>query len=127
MDPNLTAQLQQLLAAMLSNVQDGATWAKGQIPLLVQEKIAFGRAWELALLVLLLALLIGMWRGAYPAWKTHDFEDEVSSGMVGIFLVALPTLLLIIFSIEQVHDVLLVWFAPRLYIVEWLVGMTKSK
>lgn len=48
MDPELLKQLQQLLAQLLANAQDAAAWAKGEIPLLVQEKIAFGRAWETA-------------------------------------------------------------------------------
>ena len=43
MDPKLTEQLQQTLAALLANAQDAAAWTKGQIPLLVQDNIFIGR------------------------------------------------------------------------------------
>lgn len=124
MDPELTKQLQQLLAALLANAQDAATWAKAELPLLVKEKIAFGRAWDSALLVVLLLVSIFVVK-AWNRWSAYEANDVFNKGALAIPM-GIATVLWLGMCVAQLHDVLLVWFAPRLYIVEWLIGMLKS-
>lgn len=122
MDPELLKQLQQLLAQLLANAQDAAAWAKGEIPLLVQEKIAFGRAWETALLVAALGWTIFAVTKIVPwARKTSDDTDGLTWLIAGVAIVVGAGC-----SAVQIHDALLVWFAPRLYIVEWLFDLVHS-
>lgn len=80
MDPELLKQLQQLLAQLLANAQDAAAWAKGEIPLLVQEKIAFGRAWETALLVAALGWTIFAVTKIVPWARKHQMTPMDSLG-----------------------------------------------
>jgi hypothetical protein len=51
MNEELQKQLAEMLAALMRVAQDGSAWAQGQIPMLVQEKILYGRvsmtAWML--------------------------------------------------------------------------------
>lgn len=135
-------ELQKQLAAMLANLatvaQQGAAFAADQIPPLVQEKIALGRTeatfWFAAAAILSVASVY--WMARLRRWaEPHKAEcdEKAKTGhyhvdrdgyqmplffghVVGILLAVLPL-------IATVHDLLLVWFAPRLYIVEWLRSM----
>lgn len=124
MDPALKAQLEQLLAALLQNAQDAAAWTKEEIPLLVREKIAFGRAWETVMLLLMLVGLYFMSR-VWQFWKTYEFDDDENRGTAA-FGLGVGSVILIGLTIEQLKDVMQVWFAPRLYIVDWLLEMVKT-
>lgn len=64
MDPKLTEQLQQMLTGLLASAQDASVWAKGQIPLLVQEKILFGRVWNTGLTILCAVVAVIAFRAA---------------------------------------------------------------
>jgi hypothetical protein len=131
MDPELQKQLNEMLKALLANAQDAATWAKAEIPLLVREKIAFGRAWETAQFVVLLGLLAVVWRIVYPHWKAYDFKtgrrpsDDTKEMTFTFFLVA-PSVVIGICAYFAAQHMFLVWFAPRLYIVQWLLEMVKT-
>lgn len=119
-------ELQKQLAMMLSNLQGAATtatqWGAAQIPPLVAEKIAFGRVWEtwstLGCLIVALVGLMLLFKWAIPLQKKNEYTDPgpifacVGSGVLafGAFIGFLTNL----------YPCLLVWFAPRLYIVEWL-------
>jgi len=124
-DPELQKQLAELLRALLANAQDAATWAKAEIPLLVQEKIAFGRAWETTGLVLFLVGVGGL-ALAWRKWNAHQFDDDDDKVGVAVAL-TFASIVMGTFTGSQLHDTLLVWFAPRLYILEWLIGMVKKQ
>lgn len=122
MNEELQKQLAALLAQLMTAANDAAKFAGDQIPPLIQEKIAFGRAWETITLAM---VIVGLAVGGYwlkRFWKfardTPD-DDWVSGAMFSTlgFLIAVGV------CIDRMHQTLLVWFAPRLYIVEWLKGM----
>jgi hypothetical protein len=122
MDPALKTQLEQLLAGLLKNTQDAASWAKAELPLLIKEKIAFGRAFDTTILVLSVAacyyLIPRMWRA------THKFVDgdTVIFGTAGC---GVASVMLVGLTLFTLRNTLLVWFAPRLYIVEWLISLIR--
>jgi uncharacterized membrane protein len=126
MDPELTKQLQQLLAALLANAQDAATWAKAELPLLVQEKVAFGRAWNTTILAISVVLGIVVYH-AYTRWKLHKFRDDDNKWAACTFGVIAPAFVVGIIFLVSLRWTLLAWFAPRLYILEWLIDMIRYK
>jgi hypothetical protein len=131
MDPKLSEQLQQMLAALLKNAQDAAAWASGQVPLLVQEKITLGRAEE-SLYMGAALLVTGL--GAVALYKIWVFRNRcVAAGQelegditVGAFIgTAIFAIIGVLPPLSMMHSFLMVWFAPRLYIVEWLASQVK--
>jgi len=113
----MNEQLQKQLAELLAKAQDAAMWAGSQIPPLVQEKIVFGRAWETLCLVLLIVGVVISYR--ITRWGVEsDNEASFFGGFAGIAMAGV--------AIAQTHAVLMVWFAPRLYIVEWLRSMIQK-
>lgn len=125
MNDELQKQLAILLSGLMNVANDAAKFAGDQIPPLVQEKIVFGRAWETTLLALMVALscvLLYQVRKWFQ-WASED-EDSPAPILLSIFG-TFGVLAGVVFSIVQCREVLLVWFAPRLYLVEWLKGMIK--
>lgn len=125
MNEELQKQLAALLAGLLHVAGDAAKFAGDQIPPLVQEKIIFGRVDETLQLVLVVAVCIVsivLCTRCVRRLIAGKFDDEFGwvFGTVGTGAVALFTLFA---SAMQLEMVLMVWFAPRLYIVEWLKGM----
>lgn len=132
MDATLKEQLQELLATLLRNAQDAAAWAKGEIPALVREKVALGRVEEsfymgACLLITLTVLIVSIrffrrcqvWAAAAASEDTDETWLVYAFGQLVLLLIG------IVPPLAQVHSFLLVWIAPRLYIVEWLQGMVK--
>jgi hypothetical protein len=126
MDPELQKQLQQLLATLLANAQDAATWAKGEIPLLVKEKIAFGRAWDTTFFVLCVLGLITMYRWPLRHWRAYKFNDKDNKWMAMVLFIMSPSCVLGLLALVSLYHTLLVWFAPRLYIVNWLFDLIRE-
>lgn len=123
MDPKLTEQLQQTLAALLANAQDASAWAKGQVPLLVQEKILFGRINETVQFLLCLGVFVAcvvVARRCISALQ-DDPSDEIGYA-IGIAASSLAGCALMFAGAVQCQMMLMAWFAPRLYIVEWLMA-----
>lgn len=125
MNPKLTEQLQQTLAALLANAQDAAAWTKGQIPSLVQEKILFGRVNETVQLVLCgvaLYFAVKCCRICLAKAQECGYGDDPVGWVLGTAAMGAASGVLIVAGFSQVQTVLMVWFAPRLYIVEWLMA-----
>jgi len=132
MDPKLNEQLQQLLSSLLQNAQDAASWAKGQVPILIQEKIALSRVEEsiymlisFLLVALAIVLIRKLWAWSAKECKRNAYEADsyVLGALVGtavIFLIGIIAPLVL-----NLHGFLSVWIAPRLYIIEWLMSLKK--
>jgi len=117
---DLQKQLAAFLQSLLEATGDVKQFAADQIPPLVQEKIMLGRVEEV---IWLLASSLLMYVG-YRLIKFGNAEhwDDSSCFIAGVggvlaFVVG-PFLWL-----YSLHYVIEAWFAPRLYIVEWLQSM----
>lgn len=128
MNPDLQKQLAELLAKLMAATEQGAEWAAGQIPPLVAEKILFGRVWETSLLLLLLLALLLASRVGFPFLikGSRDWQgDGEEFAWVGLFVLSAASVAAVISAIHAFKAALLVWFAPRLYVVEWLKGLVQ--
>ncbi len=127
MNEELQKQLAELLASLMNVAKDGAQWAKGEIPLLVQEKIALGRFEES---IYFFAPAIG---ACVLAWllvkKIGPLEIKAEPDIPPLFSMifgGIATVMLVVGAGAGFHDFAMVWFAPRLYIVEWLTSLVKA-
>lgn len=127
MSKELQDQLAHMLSSLLDTANTATAWTKGQLPLLIAEKVRFGVI-ENALWAVVAAVVFAVAvKVAYAGWKEQkeapDYHDDgiptmviggVASGVSGLFM---------LFS---VRDALLAYYAPRLYIIEWLTALAKS-
>lgn len=133
MNEELQKQLAALLASLMNVASDGAKWAGSQIPPLVQEKILYGRISHTAWAVL---FAVVAWQAArvtamFYRQACADRADRASKGFDphiwpdrpgGLPSIGCGALVFIAscLAVLNLNDALLAWFAPRLYIVEWL-------
>lgn len=135
MDPELKKQLLEMLQHLLSSIEKGATFVTDQIPPLVQEKIALGRIeetlWISVYLISLFAIplfLVNSVKHFQLATKAELNSSEETRGIVFGLANAAGVVICFFNAIQlffNMHNFLLVWFAPRIYIVEWLKEMVK--
>lgn len=128
MNEQLQAQLAEYLKAIATAAQSGAGFVMEQAPLVVQEKIAYGRALETTTFALLLIVAacwyrIARWGIAKAAADKHfDHPGFILSAVFGCAGTAGFTAMA---CFGVLPTVLMVWFAPRLYILEWAIRMVK--
>jgi hypothetical protein len=120
----MNEQTQKELATWLSSIREWASqmkdFALDQAPAVVKEVVAFGRAEYTAVMVLIVAAIVG---GFYALrwlskWcKTIDGEPLSCFAWAGYMVVG-PILL-----VTQGQWFLMAWFAPRLYVLECLASL----
>jgi hypothetical protein len=140
MNEELQKQLAEMLAALMRVAQDGSAWAQGQIPMLVQEKILYGRvsmtAWMLLYLAGVVAACVA-WPRARRAQAAasadyhqtmNDTKYRFDSGVADRQIFTVIALLALcvgggicaLAALDAIDSLVQVWFAPRLYIIDWL-------
>jgi len=128
MSDELQAQLAAFLSAMLDAAKLGGEWATGQIPLLVQDKILYGRVMESLTVAMGAGLLLGGALCVRSLVKHGAFEgDDPFSACAFLSLVGaiIGSGMGTFVFFDNVPDAVQVWLAPRLYIIEWLSGLAK--
>ena len=109
--------LSEYLTKLLHTLEAGATWTAEQVPLVVQEKLAFDFWWAIGGVVLGLLLSLA----PIPTWRlTRNWEDEDARGTIRFLGTAIPVVVSTIFLITNVYTLLHILVAPRLYVLEWL-------
>jgi hypothetical protein len=124
-------ELQNKLAEVLGGIAEGVSQAKDfaveQLPDVAQQYIMFGRMWETAAFVMLVAatgLFTWMFFRGWNAPDEAGYRDMERAQMLILFG-SIPGVVFAIFSIAQLKDVLLVWFAPKLYLLQGIAGLVK--
>lgn len=124
----MNEQLQKELAVWLSTLRESAqsagNFAIEQAPLVVQEKILYGRISAVFIFVIFLGLLFAALR-VVAYCRTQAKKHPHSDWSIGTGFSCLLPILFAVLSMVAAHDVLYVFFAPRLYIIEWLAGLLK--
>ncbi len=125
MNENLQQTINEALKALLSSVQQGAAFAKEQMPVVVQEKLMFDFWTSILGVCIAVALLVGSvyWCQYWWSRRTRDYNDWHSP------LALFPTITLWILGPVAIgvnsYNAIQIWLAPNLYILEWLRGMIK--
>jgi hypothetical protein len=124
--PELQAQLAAYLKALMDTSATAANFAKDQLPLVVQEKILYGRVSETLQLVLCLAVVYASAR--VVRWGLKEERKSCGDfGIAGIVGGGIVGVLFTIFTMIQLNYVVMVWTAPRLYIIEWAAKLASGK
>lgn len=118
-------RLNDWLDSLEKMAEKGGDFLGEQIPLLVQESLA----WEFWYAIFALAALLPLGIAAFALfWRTKetikDFGDEPASFIP--FFAFIATGICLAFSIGNAHNAVKVKVAPRVVIVEQLRGMVKK-
>ena len=126
-------ELQNKLAEVLGGIAEGVGQAKDfaveQLPDVAQQYIMFGMVWETAAFVMLVAatglcgwIVMRGWKLSNNSDSTYSQQD---SGQMMMVFGSIPGAVLAIFCLAQLKAVLLVWFAPKLYLLQGIAGLVK--
>lgn len=134
MDPQTKDLILNWLRQAGEAIKHGAQFVVDQTPLVIQEKIAFARAentiWLLVSLLLFL-YVVGMlynfvriakkYKDTTSLYSGVDFAFATTSAISGGVAVVIAC---VTFT-NTISPFLKVWFAPRVYILEWILGGLK--
>ena len=119
MSEQMSKIVQEYLTKLLSAIESGATFTAEQVPIIIQEKLAFDFWWAVAGLILGILLWL-----LYPRlWTSTANIDDEDRGAVRFAGSAVITLVSGSLIIANSYNLLFILMAPRLYIIEWLRGM----
>jgi len=120
-------ELQSKLVEVLTGISEGVAQAKDfaieQLPDVAQQYIMFGMVWETSLLVIFAVLITLIAFGMWKIWVSDNLEFEAGAGL--IVFGAFSEIALLFAFIFQLKPVLLVWFAPKLYLLQGIAGLVK--
>lgn len=128
----MNEKLQQEIAAWLETMRAGieaaGNFAIEQAPLVIQEKIAWGRAFEtiwLAVGIIAVLALLYYSRRVWSWGLKNSDESDGFSVFVSV-LYSIGSIIVFTAAMEQLNLALQVWLAPRIYIIEWLANLVKD-
>lgn len=108
---------------LLDAIEKGFQWTAEQIPLVVQEKLAYD-FWSSAIAATLLlglgigAPFIGRWIAKRPGFGADDGDISYAT-VLASFVGVVPILV----GSGYAFTVMKIYLAPRLYVLEWLRGL----
>lgn len=134
MNPDLQKALADFLSTLTTSAQTAIGVVGEQIPPILKERILLGRIEESIEIIFALCCLIAIWpliKLTQTYWVKADEavydQDDIFVFMGGICGggAAVCFLLSMVFIFGRFHNFVAVWFAPRLYVVEWLLSLKK--
>lgn len=129
MNPELQKELLSWLQALKEAVGTGAAFAAQQIPQVLWEKILLDRVYYTTLVFLFLlagTLILFKGRKGILAWgERHADESDGLTWLASYLALVVSAVIPLLVFLANGYDLAMVWFAPRLYLIEWLKEMVK--
>lgn len=120
---NLDKALAEIIDKAVSGVDSTVELLSGQIPDVVSQVLVFELAW-CSLISVLSALCIACFVKLSVAGAKEKFEDyELNFGAMGFG--ALFSALSFWVFMEHIYDVLKIWLAPKIYLLEYAADLMK--
>ena len=125
MDPKIQDTLNEGLKTVLAGLQAGADFAREQLPLVCQEKLAYDFYYYVFFtgMWLAAALIAGVW--AYSWHKAARREGHPDFLAAAYFPAGMVWAATVCALGNNVPNMIQIYFAPRLYLMEWLLSMVK--
>jgi hypothetical protein len=120
---NLETKLVEILGAISDGVAQAKDFAVEQLPDIAQQYILLGRAWETIAFSISVAAVVGLVYGTVKIAKSQNIDD--SEQWVMALMVGGAAFLSLLIAIDRLKDFLLVWFAPKLYLIQGLAQLVK--
>jgi heme/copper-type cytochrome/quinol oxidase subunit 2 len=133
MNDQIKAEVLSWLKEIAAAVKAGADFIGQQAPLVVQEKVSYARidytAWFTVGAIMLIAGVVLFFKAVKVSQRVDERWNWSNQKMSDFWMrmgPAIPLLFIGFFAFFATADtVLMVWFAPRVYILEWLMNGAK--
>jgi hypothetical protein len=128
----MNEELQANLAAVLGAITDGVTQTKDfaveQLPDVAHQYIMFSLAFEtvsfaLAVAILITSVVVGL--RALKRIKDSPKYETPDSDVAITILCGFGTFLSALFALSLLKPLLMVWFAPKVYLLQGIAGLLK--
>jgi hypothetical protein len=131
MNDELSGKLTEILGAMQTAVGQAKDFTLAQLPDVVQSYVIYGRVWSLVCIALAIgfmgvALAVSRWAYKNP-WKGDFGEERGFSNALIIILGVVGTGGGLFFAIASIKNSLLVWFAPKVWLLMRLGELVSDK
>jgi hypothetical protein len=129
----MNEELQSKLVEVLTGISEGVAQAKDfaveQLPDVAQQYIMFGMVWETTAFAMLIAATgLCCWvfvRGWKLALDKKSSYGEADRGQLMMLFSSMTGIVFAIFAVVQLRSTLLVWLAPKLYLLQGIAGLVK--
>jgi len=118
----LESKLVEIISSISDSVGQVKDFAVEQLPDIAQQYILFGMAWEaiaFIFLCLFLTFSIKLLIWGFKNKETHD------AGIFAIQFGGFTSFLFLLLCVVQIKQVLLVFLAPKLYLIQGLANLVK--
>lgn len=122
MNEQLQNKLAEILGQIASGVKAAGDFTLTQLPDIAQQYVIYGRVSETFFTVMALILLAVWVRGIIWFWKKADDTDEYA---IILFVGSGGGFTLAAFSLISLNHALLVWFAPKVWLIKEIAGLLK--
>jgi hypothetical protein len=120
---NLETKLVEILGAISDGVAQAKDFAVEQLPDIAQQYILFGRAWETIAFSISVSAVVGLIYVTVKIPKSQIIEDDSKWELA--ILTAGAAFFALLIAIYNLKDFLLVWLAPKLYLIQGLAQLVK--
>jgi hypothetical protein len=124
----LESKLVEVISSISDSIGQVKDFAVEQLPDVAQQYILFGMIWEaitLAIFLILSACSIKLVIWGIKKNRTElDYYDR-DAGFAAIISGGVGSTVFFVLSIAQIQQVLLVFLAPKLYLIQGLVNLVK--
>jgi len=115
---------------ILDAVEAGKDFALEQAPMIAQEIVVWKRFWHTAMLavcIIAVAVCVRLGKRWAPHIKSENSPDDVAPYFIGTLLCMIGGVAACIGAANSFYYASMVWFAPRVYLVEYLTDILKHK
>jgi hypothetical protein len=130
MENDLKAKLAEILTGIADNAAQLKDFAVEQLPDVAQQYIAYGRVLETAVFLIVCALnivtiKICIWgaKQIRTKGKNRDFCEPLE--FMSLLLGGFASLFLITILLCQIKPFFMVWFAPKIYLIQGISSLIK--
>lgn len=116
MNEELKEKANDMLLKLLTGMEQAGDFAMAELPEVIEQLIMYKAVYHTWIF---LSCLVALTIVVYKTYKLQIECDEVPVFIFGIFL-AIPLMMGICFNF---NDMIMVWFAPKLYLLEYARGL----
>ena len=129
MKENLTLKVDEILTSMQNAVGKAGDFAMEQLPDIAQNYVIYGRISSIVILLAHILFIFGFafitrWLIKNP-WKGEFGDERGLSNSISIFLSVVLVIILIFTAVNQINAILLVWLAPKVWLLKEIAYLIK--
>ena len=124
MQKRLLENADKIMNSIYETAKTATDTASEQLPLLATEYLKFAMAWETIGVVTPILMLVALYL-LWKKWYAKDIAEGWTGGGLPSLICGFVSAMLFICLCLNMRGFLLVWFAPKIYLIEAIVGLAK--